>query len=133
MTSHSESAPAGTALNASSPILPSRPASTLRWILANLEELITAILLGVMIGSVGLSVFCRYILQMPPSWTEEVVLLCMVWTCFLGARIVTKPKEHQQALVESAQTAFRKAMKPLYETYDSVWTKELRERIQAVQ
>jgi TRAP-type C4-dicarboxylate transport system substrate-binding protein len=39
-----------------------------------------------------------------------------------------QPKEHQQALVESAQ----EAMKPLYERYDSVWTKQLRERIQAV-
>jgi hypothetical protein len=33
---------------------------------------VTAALLGVMIGSVDLDVFCRYILQMPLSWTEEV-------------------------------------------------------------
>jgi TRAP-type C4-dicarboxylate transport system permease small subunit len=64
------------------------------WILANIEELVTALLLGIMIGSVGLSVFCRYVLQMPLSWTEEVVLLCMVWVCFLGASMATKHKEH---------------------------------------
>lgn len=47
-----------------------------------------------MLGSVGLGVFCRYVLQSPLSWTEEVVLLCMVWLCFLGASIATKHKEH---------------------------------------
>lgn len=64
------------------------------WLLAHLEEILTALLLGVMLGSVGLSVFCRYVLQSPLSWTEEVVLLCMVWLCFLGASIATKHKEH---------------------------------------
>ena len=64
-----------------------------RW-LAHIEEVVTAVLLGVMIGSVGLSVFCRYLLQMPLSWTEEVVLICMVWTVFLGASVATKYKEH---------------------------------------
>jgi len=65
-----------------------------RWWIAHIEEVVTAVLLGVMIGSVGLSVFCRYLLQMPLSWTEEVVLLCMVWVVFLGASIATKHKEH---------------------------------------
>jgi TRAP-type C4-dicarboxylate transport system permease small subunit len=64
------------------------------WTIANLEEVATALLLGVMIGSIGLSVFCRYVLQTPLSWTEEVVLLCMVWLCFLGASIATKHREH---------------------------------------
>ncbi len=73
---------------------PAHPKVTLLWMLANIEELITAILLGIMIGSIGLSVFCRYVLQMPLSWTEEVVLLCMVWVVFLGASIATKHKGH---------------------------------------
>ncbi len=64
------------------------------WAVGHLEEIVTAILLGIMTGSVGLSVFCRYALKMPLSWTEEVVLLCMVWVCFLGASIATKHKEH---------------------------------------
>jgi len=58
------------------------PGSRLRWFVANLEEVITAILLAVMLGSIGISVFCRYVLRTPLSWTEEVVLLCMVWVCF---------------------------------------------------
>jgi len=64
------------------------------WIIFHLEELVTAALLGVMIGSVGLGVFCRYLLQMPLSWTEEVVLICMVWMVFLGACVATKHNEH---------------------------------------
>lgn len=65
-----------------------------RWALTNFEEIMTAILLAVMIGSIGVSVFCRYMLKLPLSWTEEVVLMCMVWMCFLGASVVTKRKEH---------------------------------------
>ncbi len=64
------------------------------WALTNFEEIVTAILLAVMIGSIGISVFCRYMLKLPLSWTEEVVLLCMVWMGFLGASVVTKHREH---------------------------------------
>lgn len=70
------------------------PAGALLWLATNFEEVVTALLLGVMIVSVGLSVFFRYVLQKPFSWTEEVVLLCMVWMVFLGASIATKHNEH---------------------------------------
>jgi TRAP-type C4-dicarboxylate transport system substrate-binding protein len=33
--------------------------------------------------------------------------------------------------VEPDRAAFRVAMRPLYEKYDSIWTKELREKIQS--
>src|SRR5450756_445420 len=66
----------------------------LSWTVANFEEVITALLLGIMIASVGLSVFFRYVLQKPFSWTEEVVLFCMVWMVFLGASMATKHREH---------------------------------------
>ncbi len=67
---------------------------TWRWILRNFEEIVTALLLGAMLASVGISVFWRFLLRQPLSWTEEVVLMCMVWLCFLGASVVTKHKEH---------------------------------------
>ena len=28
------------------------------------------------------------------SWTEEVILVCMVWMCFLGSSVATKYNEH---------------------------------------
>ncbi len=64
------------------------------WTATHLEEVATAFLLAIMLGSIGLSVFCRYALKTPLSWTEEVVLLCMVWVCFLGASMATKHREH---------------------------------------
>jgi TRAP-type transport system small permease protein len=67
---------------------------TLRWLLSHFEEIVTALLLGVMLGSVGVSVFCRFVLHQPLSWTEEVILVCMVWMCFLGSSVVTKHNEH---------------------------------------
>jgi TRAP-type C4-dicarboxylate transport system permease small subunit len=70
------------------------PVPAWRWVLANFEEIITALLLAVMLGSVGVSVFCRFILRQPLSWTEEVILVCMVWLCFLGASVATKHNEH---------------------------------------
>lgn len=96
MTDHVESSPAPCVREpvpgSTSP--PHSKISTWRWVLANCEEIVTAILLAVMIGSIGVSVFCRYMLKLPLSWTEEVVLLCMVWMCFLGASVVTKHQEH---------------------------------------
>ena len=67
---------------------------TWRWLFLNLEEIITALLLGVMLGAVGIGVFCRFVLRDPLSWTEEVILVCMVWLCFLGASVATKHNEH---------------------------------------
>jgi TRAP-type C4-dicarboxylate transport system permease small subunit len=83
MTEHSDS----TALPGDNP-------PTWRWLLAHFEEIVTAILLAVMLGSVGVSVFCRFVLKQPLSWTEEVILVCMVWMCFLGSSIATKHNEH---------------------------------------
>ena len=70
------------------------PQSAWRWLLRNAEEILTGLLLAVMLGSVGLGVFWRFVLGQPLSWTEEVVLICMVWLCFLGASVVTKHNEH---------------------------------------
>jgi TRAP-type C4-dicarboxylate transport system permease small subunit len=64
------------------------------WTVTHFEEVVTALLLAAMLGSVGISVFSRFVLKEPLSWTEEVVLMCMVWTCFLGASVVTKHREH---------------------------------------
>ncbi len=64
------------------------------WLAANFEEVVSAILLGAMIVSIGLSVFWRYVLASPLSWTEEIELICMVWLVFLGASVATKHKEH---------------------------------------
>lgn len=96
MSDHIESPPASSTLDARQPTAPAESgvACALGWALRHFEEVVTAVLLGVMIASIGLGVLFRYALRSPLSWTEEVVLLCMVWACFLGASIATKHKEH---------------------------------------
>ncbi|HXZ43563.1 MAG TPA: hypothetical protein VEH53_01950 [archaeon] len=48
------------------------------WITTHFEEVATAILLAAMLGPVGISVFWRFVLKGPLSWTEELILMCMV-------------------------------------------------------
>jgi TRAP-type C4-dicarboxylate transport system substrate-binding protein len=40
-------------------------------------------------------------------------------------------KGYGMMVAEPDRAAFRDAMKPLYEKYDNVWTRELREKIQS--
>jgi len=40
-------------------------------------------------------------------------------------------KGYGMVVVEPDRAAFREAMKPVYEKYDKIWTKELREKIQS--
>ena len=94
MDSHGESRPAVPTVYASASPAPARRRirSGLRWILANLEELVTA--------------------------AQE-------------DKILEQLKGYGMTAIEPDQVAFREAMKPLHEKYDSSWTKELREKIQA--
>jgi tripartite ATP-independent transporter DctP family solute receptor len=47
------------------------------------------------------------------------------------AKMLEQLKGHGMVVVEPDRAAFREAMKPLYEKYDNIWTKELREKIQS--
>ncbi len=45
-------------------------------------------------------------------------------------KMLEQLKGHGMTVIEPDRAAFRAAMKPLYEKYDKIWTKELREKIQ---
>jgi TRAP-type C4-dicarboxylate transport system permease small subunit len=45
---------------------------------------------GLMTAVVVLQVFCRYILQTPLVWTEEVARYLMLWMAFTGASCIIK-------------------------------------------
>lgn len=45
-------------------------------------------------------------------------------------KMLEQLKGHGMNVVEPDRAAFREAMKPVYEKYDHIWTKELREKIQ---
>jgi len=49
----------------------------------------------------------------------------------LEGKVLEQLKGYGMVVVEPDEAAFRAAMKPLYEKYDSIWTKELREKIQS--
>ncbi len=53
---------------------------------------------------------------------------------FLNAqegKMLDQLKEYGMTVVEPDRAAFREVMKPVYEKYDKIWTKELREKIQS--
>lgn len=59
-----------------------------------LEEYIAGALVFVIVGSISLQVFCRYLLNSPLSWPEEVAKLAFVWAIFLGATLGVKRRAH---------------------------------------
>jgi len=47
----------------------------------------------IMLISLSLGVFTRYVLKDPLIWTEEIARFCMLWLTFNGASIIMKKKE----------------------------------------
>lgn len=43
--------------------------------------------LAVMVGTVLLSVFGRYVFKSSPAWTEELAIICIIWLCMLSAQM----------------------------------------------
>jgi|APIni6443716594_1056825.scaffolds.fasta_scaffold02823_1 C4-dicarboxylate transporter DctQ subunit len=59
-----------------------------------LEEGVTGFACFVILLSISLQVFCRYILNHPLSWPEEVAKLAFVWGSFFGATVGVRRKAH---------------------------------------
>lgn len=59
--------------------------SSLKSIIFNLDLVIAAVCLTILIILTFLGVIWRYFLQAPFTWLEEVQLACMVWIVFLAA------------------------------------------------
>ncbi len=64
------------------------------WLAANVEELICAVLLVVMVGSVSAAVFFRYVLDSALPWPEEISRFALVWLTFIGAALAAKRQSH---------------------------------------
>lgn len=52
-------------------------------------------LVAVMSGSILLQVFCRYFLNNPLVWSEELARFCLIWITFFGATVAL----HSNSLV----------------------------------
>jgi TRAP-type C4-dicarboxylate transport system permease small subunit len=53
-----------------------------------------AFMLLILIVSITLAVFYRYILNSPFTWTEELATFLFIWISFLGATTATYEKRH---------------------------------------
>lgn len=51
--------------------------------LVRLVNVCVVILASVMLAAIGWQVTMRYLFNRPPSWTEELALLCFTWTMLL--------------------------------------------------
>lgn len=57
-------------------------------------EAVVAFLMAVMVGTVILQVFCRFVLDNPLSWSEELARYAFVWITFLGAAVAYRHGAH---------------------------------------
>ena len=51
--------------------------------LVRLVNICVVLLASVMLAAIGWQVTLRYLFNRPPSWTEELALLCFTWTMLL--------------------------------------------------
>lgn len=78
----------------SSPPAAASPRGLLKWVAANFEEMVCAILLTILVGAISAAVFFRYILNSPLPWPEELSRFALVWLTFIGASVATKRHGH---------------------------------------
>jgi len=63
-------------------------------IIGEIEMWLSGALLLVITGITLLQVFCRYILQAPLIWPEELATLISLWMAFIGTSYVHKRNRH---------------------------------------
>ena len=76
-----------------------------------LDEAIASLVLSVIILLTIAGVFCRYVLNHPIAWQEEVSVMAMVWLVFMGASVVSKHAVHIRidSLTTMLPPAYRQA------------------------
>lgn len=62
--------------------------------LYRVEEWATGVACFTIVATISLQVFCRYVLNHPLSWPEEVAKLAFVWGSFFGATVGVRRKSH---------------------------------------
>lgn len=62
--------------------------------LSNVLTWIATVLLGVFVLTIILGVFCRYVLNAPLVWSEELARNLNIWSVFLGASVALYKVDH---------------------------------------
>lgn len=70
------------------------PLKTARLLWRYGTETAVAMLMAVMVGTVILQVYCRFVLGNPLSWSEELARYAFVWITFLGAAVAYRHGAH---------------------------------------
>lgn len=64
------------------------------WLLTNIEEVISTVALTVMLVVCSCNVVARYCLKDALSWADEVCVLMLAWTTFVGSAAAYKRNMH---------------------------------------
>lgn len=67
---------------------------SLKYILQNLDAVITGVTLCACVVLVNLNVLMRYIFKSPLQWSEEIVTSLFVWTVFIGSAYAYRKHAH---------------------------------------
>lgn len=67
---------------------------TLKTIITNLDAIITGTTLTICVVLVNANVICRYFLNTPLQWSEEIVTSLFVWTVFIGSAYAHRKHSH---------------------------------------
>lgn len=57
-------------------------------------EMILAVILGLIVITVTIQVFSRYVLDAPTSWSEELTRYLFIWLSLLGAAVALHKAKH---------------------------------------
>lgn len=87
----------------------------LAYLLKNLDFIISSLCLTALIIVTFLSVLSRYLLNSPFAWTEEVQMMLIVWTVFMGGSMAFREKAHIaiEVLVDALPAKARRAVRML--------------------
>ncbi len=87
-------------------------------ILVNLDLILAAIALSILIVVTFGGVIMRYFISKPIIWAEEVQLWCFLWMTFLGAGAAFRYGSH--VAVEMVVSKFPKKLQKIVEIFDYV-------------
>lgn len=59
-----------------------------------MEELVAGTALVIMITVTTINVLCRYLFRSPIQWAEELAVICLVWSTFVGSAACYKHRVH---------------------------------------
>ena len=66
----------------------------MKFIIKNLEEIIAAIAICIVVLAAFYGVISRYILNNPVNWSNELATISFTWAVFLGAAAAWKSNKH---------------------------------------